>query len=86
MARFLAWYTSGALALACLFLSAATVLPGHESGWWTFLLVIGAAAATFAVIGIVLCWLPKEHWCNRSRTVRVVLSVAAVLATLLMVG
>jgi hypothetical protein len=85
-ARTLAWYTCGALALSTLLHSAATVAPSFQATWQVILLVTGILAAAAGVLGVVLQSLPPEHWCNRSRTLRVGLSVAAVLATLSLIG
>lgn len=85
-ARFLAWYTAVALGLGVLLLSAVTVAHGYD---WVFLLVglgKGTLAVVFAIIGTVLGHLPQEHWANRSPTVRAVLLVVALIATLFMVG
>ena len=85
-ARFLAWYISGVLGLAALLFSAATVVPEHEWVRSVFMLVAGTGAVAFAFIGGTLGKLPQDHWGNRSRTVRAVLLVVAMVATLLMVG
>ncbi|MBA4062973.1 MAG: hypothetical protein C0501_04555 [Isosphaera sp.] len=85
-ARFLAWYTCGALAFVLLLSTAISVHPDFETGFRVIQLAVGASAAAFAVIGIVLGQLPREHWCNRSRTVRVALSITAVIASLLLLG
>jgi hypothetical protein len=85
-ARLLAWYTCAALAFASFLFHCCTVAPIDESALWILIVVLGVAAAVFAVVGIVLGLLPDEHWCNRSRMVRVVLSVTAVLATALLLG
>lgn len=83
-ARFLAWYTSGVLAIGTLLLLFVSVAPGAEIRFWTLQVVLGASAFVFAVLGVALGWLSPTHWCNRSLTVRCVLSVAAVVASMLL--
>jgi hypothetical protein len=61
-----------------------TFVPGAEWFGWALLLSFASAAIVFALIGIVLGSLPQTHWCNQSRTVRVTLSVIAVVATLIL--
>jgi hypothetical protein len=85
-ARFLAWYACVTLALATLLVSAASVVPGYEWVQLLLMLVTGAGAVGFAIIGSKLGRLPQDHWGNRSRTVRAVLVVVAMVATMLMVG
>jgi hypothetical protein len=74
------------LGIASLLLSAATVLPGTEAAWHTFLLSMAGVAVLFAILAIVLTSLPPDHWANRSRTIRGILSVTALLATLMLAG
>jgi hypothetical protein len=83
-ARFLAWYTSGVLAIGTLLLLFVSVAPGAEIRFWTLQVVLAALAFVFALLGVVLAWLPRAHWCNRSSTMRGVLSVAAVVASILL--
>lgn len=85
-ARFLAWYSAGACGLATLLFSAVTVVPGDEWVRLLLQLVAGTGAVVFAFLGSQLGKLPEDHWGNRSRTVRAVLLVVAIVATLLMVG
>jgi hypothetical protein len=85
-ARFLAWYTSAMFAIETLLLSLVSVAPGAES---RFLILQGIPATlvvVFAVIGVILRWLPQDHWFNRSLVVRGVLVFAALSSTLLLVA
>jgi hypothetical protein len=83
-ARFLAWNTSVLFAIGSLLLLFVSVGPGAEFRFLIPQVVLGTAAVVFAVIGMVLARLTQEHWCNRSSIVRGVLSVAAVVATMLL--
>jgi hypothetical protein len=82
--RFLAWYSAGAFGLAALLVSAITFVPERE--WFArgMMLGLAVAAVVLALLGIVLGSLPPSHWCNRSRPVRVALSVVAVVASLVL--
>ena len=80
--RFLACYTCGVLLVASVVATAITVLPGSESVIRIIFTVLITAAGVFAVIGGLLLWLPKAHWSNQSLRVRLVLSIAAVFASL----
>ncbi|VTR96203.1 unnamed protein product [Gemmata massiliana] len=82
--RFLAWYTCGVLLITSVAVSAITILPGGESWIRMIFTVLGATAGIFAILGAALLWLPRDHWCNRSRRVRQVLSGGAVVASLLL--
>jgi hypothetical protein len=82
-ARFLAWYTSVLLAFGSVVASAITVEPGGEGEIRTIMAVLAGAAGVFAVVGVVLCSLPRDHRANRSKTVQSVLSGVALVATLM---
>jgi len=82
-ARFLAWYTCGLLALASLLLLFVSVAPGAATRFAALQAMLGATALCFAVIATILTRLPGEHWSNRSFAVRCSLSVAAIIATML---
>jgi hypothetical protein len=85
-ARHLAAWTSAVLAIGSVLVSAITVMPEAESGRSTLLMVVVSLAGVFAATGIVLWLLPEDHWCNRSRTVRGILSIVATVATLLVLA
>jgi hypothetical protein len=82
-ARFLAWYTCGVLALASLLLLFVSVAPVATSRFAALQAILGGAALFFAALAVVLTRLPREHWGNQSFAARCFLSVAALVATLL---
>jgi hypothetical protein len=77
-ARFLAWLTSGVLALASLLMLLVSAAPGAEARFAALHATLTAAALFFALIGMVLTGLPRDHWGNRSFAARCLLSLAAV--------
>jgi hypothetical protein len=85
-ARFLAWYAAIVLSIAALLVKSVTVVRGQEVKAWVIFVVLAATAGAFGIIGSLLSWLPEQHWCNQSRRIRLVLSVANVIATLLLVA
>jgi hypothetical protein len=60
-----------------------SVAPGAESRFAILQAILGGAAISFAVVGVVLTRLPGEHWSNRSFAVRFVLIAAAISSSLL---
>ena len=81
-ARFLAWYTFVMLALATFLLLCVSVGPDAVNFFAVLHASVAGAACLFAVFGIVLTWLPREHWCQRSLVVRGSLWMFAVVASL----
>ena len=62
-----------------------SVAPGAESRFLILQGILAAFAVVFAVVGVVLRWLPQEHWFNQSLALRGVLVFAALFGTLVVV-
>lgn len=84
--RFLAWYSSTMFAVGT-FLSL-FVSISREAQYHFLILqaILAVLALVFAVIGVVLQWLPRHHWLNRSIGVRSVLVITAVSGSLFLMA
>ena len=83
--RFLAWYLSGLLSLACVLLSLITVVPGAESERVIAQIICVGGAILFAALGIFCGLVSTQQWVNRSSILRGVLVVLAIGLTLFFV-
>jgi hypothetical protein len=85
-ARSIAWYTSAMFAAGTFLVLLVSVAPGAEFYFFILQSILAAFAVFFAAIGVVLGWLPQDHWFNRSPAVRGVLVFAALCGTLLLLA
>ena len=80
----LSWYITVVFALLCL-----GSLMITTAGARFYEDIVSAVSAGLTLVGIVtsmsLGWLPREHWVNESRKLRVAFISVAVVATLLLV-
>jgi hypothetical protein len=82
-ARFFAWYSCGVLSLTTVLLLFVSVVPGAETRLGLFQAALGAGAIFFGLVAKNLSRKPREYWGNRSSIVRYLMTLAAILSSLL---
>jgi hypothetical protein len=85
-ARFLAWYTSAMFAVGVFLLLLVSVARGADLLLFTLQTIMAVLAVVFAVFGMVLRSVRRDHWLNQSLAVRGLLAFAALFSTLLMLA